>query len=383
MILHAARTKVWALSFLTLTLKNLLRQRVRSALTVLGIAIGVTTVVALGVITAGLRSASGEFVNSGGADFMVAQEGASDLSFSAVSVRDWKAIEARPDVERAAGILFEVADVGSNPFFLLFGYEPGSLRGGVLPLTGGRLLRPGATNEALLGTRGAKELRARIGDSVVFDHAGFRVVGTYRTGERWRDAGAIIPLATAQRLASKQNVVTAVHVFAAPGRDPRSVAASIERDFPQLVALESSADYGKVDQGFEILEAVNLAISLLAVGIGAIGVMNTMIMSVFERTREFGILRAVGWRGSRIIRMVVLESLGLCVVASILGVGLGVLVCRAILLVPAVSAFLVPAYPTSVFVRALGVGIAVALVGALYPAARAVRLSPMEALRHE
>jgi putative ABC transport system permease protein len=270
-----------------------------------------------------------------------------------------------------------------NPFFLLFGYEPESLRGGGLELVAGRLLRSGAPNEAMLGVHGAAELRAGVGDTVVFDRARFRVVGTYRTGERWRDAGAIIPLATAQRLASKQNVVTAVHVFVAPGRDRHAVAAAIERDLPQLVTLESSADYGKVDQGFKIVDAANLAISLLAVGIGAIGVMNTMIMSVFERTRELGILRAVGWRGSRIIRMVVLESLGLCVLASILGVGLGVLVSRAILLVPAVSAFLEPAYPTGVFLRAIGVGIAVALVGALYPAMRAVRLSPMEALRHE
>ena len=61
----------------------------------------------------------------------------------------------------------------------------------------------------------------------------------------------------------------------------------------------------------------------------------------------------------------------------------GLLVSRAVLLVPAVSALLVPAYPIEVFVRALAVGIAVAFVGALYPTLRAVRLPPMEALRHE
>jgi putative ABC transport system permease protein len=117
--------------------------------------------------------------------------------------------------------------------------------------------------------------------------------------------------------------------------------------------------------------------------IGAIGVMNTMIMSVFERTREIGILRAVGWRGSRILRMIVLESLGLCLVAAGVGVGLGILASRAILVVPAISAFLDPEYATDVFVRALAVAVVVALVGAIYPALRAVRLSPMEALRHE
>ena len=131
------------------------------------------------------------------------------------------------------------------------------------------------------------------------------------------------------------------------------------------------------------MDALELAITALAVGIGAIGVMNTMVMSVFERTREIGILRAVGWRGSRIMRMIVGESLILCLVATVAGSALGVLASRSVLLIPAVRSVLDPQYTVDIFVRALVVAIAVALVGAAYPAMRAVRLEPMEALRHE
>ena len=367
----------------TLVFKNLFRQRVRTLLTVLGIAIGVATVVALGTITEGLKGSSGEFIRAGGADFMVAQDGASDLSFSAVSEADWRAIADRPDVERAHGFLLEVADVGSNPFFLLFGYEPAALPDEPLELLAGRLLARSARREALLGNDGAQALGAEVGATVELDRTRFHVVGIYRTGEHWRDSGAIVPLQTAQEIASKTDVVTAVHVWISDDVDPHQVAVAIERDHPQLAALEKSADYGEVDQGFKILDAANLAISLLALGIGAIGVMNTMIMSVFERTREIGILRAVGWRGSRILRMIFLESLALCLVAAALGIVFGVLASRAVLLVPAISSFLVPAYSPDVFVRAVAVGMIVALLGALYPAVRAVRLSPMEALRHE
>ena len=376
-------TTLKAMTLSTLVFNNLFRQRVRTLLTMLGIAIGVATVVALGSITEGLKGSSGEFIRAGGADFMVAQDGASDLSFSAVSESDWHAIAAHPDVDRATGFLLEVADVGSNPFFLLFGYEPEALPGEPIDLMAGRLLAPGAPHEALLGSEGAQALDAEVGSTVELDRAQFDVVGIYRTGEHWRDSGAIVPLETAQEIASKTDVVTAVHVTVSDGADPHQVAVAIEREHPQLAVLEEPADYGEVDQGFKILDAANLAISLLALGIGAIGVMNTMIMSVFERTREIGILRAVGWRGSRILRMIFLESLALCLIAAALGIVFGVLASRAVLLVPAISSFLVPAYSPDVFVRAVAVGIIVAMVGALYPAVRAVRLSPMEALRYE
>jgi putative ABC transport system permease protein len=369
------------MSFSALVLRNLFRQRVRTVLTVLGISIGITTVVALGAVTSGLKTTMGELVRGGGADFMVAQAGASDLTFSVVSERDVAALAARPDVERATGMLLEVADVGANPYFLIFGYERAGLAAERLRLLSGRLVR--APDEVLLGADAAEAFAARVGGRITLERRSFRVAGVYRTGDRLRDSGAIALLATVQELATRPDVVTATFVTVEPEHDAAVVAAAIERDFPHLAAIQSIDDYAEVDQGVQILDALTLAISLLAVGIGAIGVMNTMIMSVFERTRELGVLRAIGWRGSRILRLIAAESLFLCVLAAGVGVALGVAASRAVLLVPAVSAFLDPRYPPSIFLRALGVGVAVALAGAIYPAIRAIRLSPMEALRHE
>lgn len=368
-------------SFSVLVLRNLFRQRLRTLLTVLGISIGITTVVALGAITSGLKVTMGDLVRGGGADFMIAQAGASDLSFSAVSQRDVQAIATRPDVSRATGMLIELADVGSNPYFMIFGYEPASLPAQGLDLVSGRL--PSGADDVLLGADAARTLDAPVGSEVVLDRHTFRVVGVYRGDDKLHDVSAIAVLSTVQELASRPDVVTGVFVAVAPGADPTAVADAIERDLPHLAAIQDVQDYAEVDQGVEIMDALTLAISLLAVAIGAIGVMNTMVMSVFERTREIGVLRAVGWRGSRIIRMIVAESLVLCILAAAVGVAVGVAASRAVLLVPSISALLEPAYPASIFVRALLVGVGVALAGAVYPALRAVRLSPMEALRYE
>jgi putative ABC transport system permease protein len=369
------------MSFLALVARNLARHRTRTVLTVVGIGIGITTVIALGAITSGLKGASEQMAHAGGADFMVAQNGAADLTFSALAERDEQAIAAVPGVARTWGVLMHVARVGGNPFFIAFGARPSDQEQALPPLREGRL--PRGANEIALGSRAAADLGLGPGGTVTIERRPLRVVGVYGSDAQWEDGGGYATLATVQELARKPGVVSAVYVIASPGADPEAVEKAVEASSDRFAAISTADEYASVDQGMKVLDAANLAISLLAVVIGAIGVMNTMIMSVFERTREIGILRAVGWRGARIVRMVLSESLILCLVATVVGVAAGIAATRAVLLVPAISTFLEPAYPPAIFVRALVIAVGVALAGALYPALRAVRLSPMEALRHE
>ena len=180
-----------------------------------------------------------------------------------------------------------------------------------------------------------------------------RVVGVYRSENVFFDAGAYAPLETVQELARKPDVVTAVFITAASGTDPQALATSIEDTFPDLTTVASVGEYGKVDQGIQVMDALNLAVTVLALGLGGIAVMNTMIMAVFERTREFGILRAVGWRGSRIMRLVLTESLLLCLVAAVFGAAFGILATRGVMLIEEIRTFLEPTYTLEVFARAL------------------------------
>jgi putative ABC transport system permease protein len=370
-------------SFALLILKNLLRQRARTVLAVLGISLGITTVVALGVITNGLRSTAGEVIRAAGADFMIGQKGAADLTFSTIHEDDVKQLAARQDVDRAVGVLIVIKRVGANPFFSLVGIDPAQLEQVELDVREGRRFSPDTRDEIMLGDAAANDLDAKLGERVTLDGQTFRVVGTYHTGNLWQDKGAYVPLRTLQEQSGRTGVVTVVYVWTKAGQDRNQVAAAIGSDHPGLAPILSESDYGEIDQGMDMINAANFAISLLAVGIGAIGVMNTMVMAVVERTREIGVLRAVGWRGSRIIIMVLAESMLLCAAAVLIGIGLGILASQGALTLSAVGGLIEPNYDPAVFLQAVIVAVSVALVGAAYPSFRAVRLTPMEALRHE
>ena len=131
------------------------------------------------------------------------------------------------------------------------------------------------------------------------------------------------------------------------------------------------------------MKTVPIRIRLLAMLVGGIVVANTMIMSIYERTREIGALRALGWSARRILSQILQESLYLCLLAALLGAALGVALLTAIAQLPFASSMIVPVWHIQTFVQAVAVALLLGLLGGLYPAWRASQLQPVEALRYE
>ena len=371
------------MSFAFFVLSNLLRQKIRTSLTVVGISIGITAVVALGIITESVRSSAAEILTVGGSDFSIGRKGSSDITLSTLSQQNLDTVRSYREIEHASGVLLAVSRVGSNPYFVQVGIDPQDLEFFEMPLKEGRRLQPNAPDEIMLGEDAAGNLSADVGDTVQVRELAFTVAGIYRSSTVLLDGGALLPLSTVWQYEKKEGLYSLIYVRVRPGTDLDSLTARIEAEHPDLATLRTLSDYGEVDQGLEILDAVNLGITILAVFVGGIAVMNTMVMAVFERTREFGILRALGWRTRRILQMVLGESLLLCLIAAVVGSALAIVLTQLIIFLPSIEAFVSPQYTPMVFLRGLAVGVGVALLGAAYPAFRAASYSPAQAIRYE
>jgi putative ABC transport system permease protein len=125
------------------------------------------------------------------------------------------------------------------------------------------------------------------------------------------------------------------------------------------------------------------AIFALAIVVGGVVVTNTMVMAVLERTREIGTLRAVGWRQKRVLWMILSESLLLSLLAAGLGILVGVVFTTGLQAIPGFGMLITGVYTPQVIAQAVGVSLFLGAAGGLYPAWRASRLRPVEALRYE
>jgi putative ABC transport system permease protein len=167
--------------------------------------------------------------------------------------------------------------------------------------------------------------------------------------------------------------------------DPASIGLlrnRIEAEFPG-VAATPARDHVERDVQIRLAKVMAWATTLLALLLGSVGMLNTMIMAVFERTQEIGVLRAIGWRRSRILRLIIGESICLGLMGAVLGMVLAMMGLRALLLAPTARGFIDPNLPPVVLVLGLVLGLALSLLGGIYPAVRAASLDPGEAMRHE
>lgn len=370
------------LTLLGMSARNLYRQPLRTVLTALGVSVGVTAIVALGTITHGLVATTDDAIRFGGADLMVFQAGVAADIFSILDEESTHAaLMADPDVARAAPTLWHIMPAPKMRFGFIIGIHPDEMRRHGEYLVEGRYPEEG--DEILIGTIAARLLDRHVGDELRLARHRLRIVGMFQTGIVYFDGAINMTISRLQEIVGRKGKVSNFQVTLRPGADTAVVVKRIERANPGLVAIADADQYHKVDEGLEIANATVNAVSFMAIVIGAVIVANTMWMTVHERTREIGVLRALGWARRKIVAMIIIEASGVGLVACVLGCLFGVGLAEASTRLSVAAQFIDPVFGWQPFAMALSVAMSLSVLGGALPAWRAARISPIVALRCE
>jgi putative ABC transport system permease protein len=360
------------------TLAALGRRPLRTFLTALGTALGIATIVALLAIGNGAQQSAGKFVKLGPSDIGLFQSNAADPTTSVLPLSLIPKLESHPQIRSAEPLLLMLDEVKDHPGAITFGATANGFLSRRLVFLKGHIFR--SPNQAVVGNTLAASGHIRIGSEIVVRKHRLKVVGIYHIGVAYQDSGSFIPLKTAQRITGDTAEATTITVELAPGTSQAQGRALIKHHFTGISIIGDAQEGIRNGISGELLSNMTLVLAVLALVIGGIGVMNTMLMSVIERRSEFALLSAVGWSGPQIAVRVVIEGVVTTLIGAAIGLLLGVI--GAQLLVNALGAheYVSPDVTPWDLGRALLVGVLLGVLGGLYPAWRAARVSPAAVL---
>jgi len=381
--------------FITYLLINLRRRLARSMLTIGGIALAVGTAVALLGISEGFQRSAAESLGSRGVEILVMQEGVLDQLSSDLDENIGERLLKTPGVADISPGLLELLDFSKQSeviSVLVQGWQSDTFMFGEMKFLAGGPFESDDRQVALLGKILAESIDKKVGDKIVLQREEFEIVGIYDSFSVFENGAITVPLKQLQRLMVRDNSVTGFSIRVDRSADGFTTVEDLCNTIDHLKDSSGKAlglnamqtqDYVNSSMYLRMTHAMAWMTSLIAVAVGTLGMLNTMLMSVVERVREISILRALGWRRSRIVRMILGESLMMCLAGGVLGAVVAVLATRWLTQLPAVSGFIRADIAPVVVAMGIALAVAVALIGGVYPAYRAARLRPAEGISHE
>jgi putative ABC transport system permease protein len=388
-------------------LRELGRRKVRTTLTVLGITIGIWTLVVFGSMANKINA-----LVDGGGSYYTGKLTISDASGSgagfggapmALETADLvRAVDGVAAVQPTVGITIDDATGGfaamSIPPFIS-GETPDPAGFGTFRLTyaQGRALVPADDGSlvTVLGADLARKYDKHVGDTVTLRGETFTVIGILEPTLTVPDSEAIVPFGVAQNLyvaaqppliragLRAADLATTMVVFPAPGVDPDELAARI-KNVVAGVATMTDTDFDRLaGSATAMLNAVLIGIGLISLVVGGLSVVNTMAMSIAERTREIGIKRAIGGGRVRIVRELVTEAGLIGLLGGVIGLALGALVVLAANEAGRSSGTVLFSLTSGTALTAVLFSTVLGALAGFVPAVHAARLDPVSALRYE
>jgi putative ABC transport system permease protein len=386
--------------FFSFIIKNLARRPIRTGLTVLGLAVAVGSMIALLGVSHNVEKSVESAFDVRRVDLIVMQANKPlglDSDFSEFFIEETRKM---PEVARLSeGVVSNAnvqRDTGAvdDTTFLVQGWKPDNFGFEDMEVVSGRMLEPGETQKVMLGATLARNIGKKVGDKITFvadPDKPYEVIAVFKSTVVFEEGGAIVSFKDGQSLTGKRVTGFSIRVKkSAPDsevelkslqdkiatlRDPKDPTVKLSAQKPDKYVQSVSQ--------LQLIRAVSWIVSAIAVAISAISLLNTMTMSVLERTQEIGILRAVGWPRGRVIRMILLEAMLLALAAAIGGTLIAFCGMQALSLSPKVNGFIEPHLAFVVIARSTIITVVIGVLGGAYPAYRAAQLLPTEALRHD
>lgn len=368
-------------------LSNLYRRPARTALTISAISLGIAALVALTGISWGFEASWQKANDARSTDLIVtrlASENTMPSPFIAAPVQ--QQIVQLPHIAKVAGLLSEMLTISDDaPPVFVFGWEHGSYLWEHLKLQQGRWPANQTEATVVLGSLAAELLHKRVGDALEIEGVRFQVVGIFQSPALVENGAVLMTLDQAQAVTDKVGKVNVLNI---------QLDASASESDIQLIKDQVRTQlhgYGAITSGelvsqnaiVRISKAMSHATILIASLVGALVVFNTMLMSISERTREIGLLLALGWQRSTIIKLIVSESVILTLVGGGIGIGLGFGITWGLEHLELMRGKIDAVFSAGFLLSVLALSVLLGVGGGLYPAIKAARLLPARALRQE
>lgn len=364
--------------------KNLWRRPGRSALTAVGLAVAVAAVVALVGVSESLESSFLDLYTRRGADLVVQRRGGAVQLSKGIKTSVGDQLRKLPGVTEVIGSLMDLVSFEDHDLFMVIvnGWAPDCPVLDRVHILSGRRIQSGDGRAVMLGRILAANLGKHAGEHVQLYGQDFKVVGIFESFSVYENGAVFMLLNELQHQMDRPGEVTGYVIHAADKR-PTAIAElrrRIEAMDPDIAATPCDQFVNSITQ-IRITRTMSWFTSVFAIVIGAIGVMNTMAMSVFERRGEIATMRAIGWRRARVAKLIVSEAALLSVIGTILGIVLGIAATFALAHWRRTSGLVQGNISVRAIVEGMCVASLIALAGAAFPAWRCTKMPIAETMR--
>jgi putative ABC transport system permease protein len=378
--------------FVEVIAKNITRRKTRTLLTAAGLAAAVAaTTTLLNVAWAFARSATDSY-KSRNVDIVVVRAGVAERITSSLGASLATRLSQLPEIAGVDGSLTEMVSFGQHTMvgIPLHGLDPTGFGLGRLQVVSGQTLKKTDRHTVLMGSGLARALKKKAGESVEIEKIPFHIAGIFESDNILESNTAAAPLADVQELMDRPGQVSEFQLRVTPATGNGPAIEALCRKIESLrdekggslgFKAMPTGQFVKSDMETRLTTGLAWGTSLITVVLSIVGMLNTMLMSVLERTRELGILRAIGWTRGRVMRLILGESLAIGLAGSVVGAIFAALFLQLLAGWSFTRNIVQPGLSASAVLSAVALMLAAALAGSCYPAYRGATVAPTEALR--